>query len=112
MKGQGILTDPVNGDVSINVVRDRTGMIARGFAIGKIERQNQGAIICMHQGEVKEWPTVGVGLPSMLLSDDTLLYKHRIREQLEADGFLITYMNILTNEIDKIEIQLDASYHK
>lgn len=110
MKGRGILLDPQTGDLQIEVRRDAHGLITGGLVLGDVTNQNQGLILCMQPGESKEHPTLGVGLTSLLFSNDVLLYKHRIREQLESDGFKVTYLAMAITPDNKIDIDLNASY--
>lgn len=109
MKDKGMTLNPDTNDLNVKVTYDSRGLITGGFVVGDITRQNQALIIYMQPGEMKEAPQMGVGIDSMLLSSDTLLYKHKIREQLEADGLRV---NLLDMEIirDKINIQINAVY--
>lgn len=109
MKDKGMTLNPDTNDLNIKVTYDSRGLITGGFVVSDITRQNQALIIYMQPGEMKEAPQMGVGIDSMLLSSDTLLYKHKIREQLEADGLRV---NLLDMEIiqDKINIQINAVY--
>ena len=110
MKERGIITDEQSGDLAISVRRDATGKITSGLVIDDVTKQNQVHILTFHAGELKEHPTVGVGLSSLLLSHDNLLAKHKIREQLEADGQNVSYLNIKTTVDNKTEIQINANY--
>ncbi len=110
MKSKGILLNTETGDIQINVIRDASGLIMGGFVVGDVTQQNQATIIMLHPAELKRAPTIGVGLSSIINSHETLLYKHKVREQLEADGQHITYMDIVTTSNGKIDIQINANY--
>lgn len=110
MKRKGILLDPEKGDLQIKVTRDSLGLIRGGLVVGDVQKQNQAIIINMHPGEMKEAPQVGVGITSMLLSSETLTYKHKIREQLEADGFRVNHLEIINEQDNKLNIELNAAY--
>ena len=110
MKGTGITVNEETGDLNIKVTRDSLGLISGGLVIGDVQMQNQAIIIYIHPGEMKEKPTVGVGVSSMLLSSDALLYKHKIREQLEADGFQVNHLEITNGQSDKLNIEINAQY--
>ncbi|MBF0576597.1 hypothetical protein [Dysgonomonas sp. GY617] len=110
MKDRGFLLDKETGDFDIRVTRDSVGMITGGLTIGDVTEQNQRNIIFINPAEIKEAPTVGVGIESMLNSDETLLYKHKIREQLEADGQRVSYLNIKITSDNKIDIPINAKY--
>lgn len=105
----GIQLDEQTGDMAIHVTRDRLGLITGGWMVGDVQKQNQAIIVYMQPGELKEKPTIGVGVTSMLLSSDALLYKHKIREQLEADGFRVNHLEI-RSEQDKLNIEINAQY--
>lgn len=110
MKKTGWTLNEETGDLNIKVSRDSLGLITDGLMVGDVQKQNQAIIIYMHPGEMKEKPTVGVGVSSMLLSTDALLYKHRIREQLEADGFRVNHLAIKAEQGDKLNIEVNAVY--
>ena len=110
MKEKGITLNEDTGDLDVKVIRDRNGLITRGLIIGDVQEQNQAIIISIQPGELKEAPQVGVGIDSMLLSNEILLYKHKIREQLEADGFRVNHLEIDRTPDNKIDIQVNAKY--
>lgn len=120
MKDKGILLDPETGDLQIKVTRDSLGLITGGLVVGDVQKQNQALIVYMHPGEMKEAPQVGVGITSMLLSSEALSYKHKIREQLEADGFRVNHLELKIGEANasqiengndnKLNIELNAVY--
>ena len=105
-KETGILLNTETGDVDIQLKRDARGLITQGLHLGDVSEQNQELIITMQPGELKEQPMLGVGIDNMLLENETLLYKHKIREQLEMDGFRVNRI-----VIDKQHnIKIDAEY--
>lgn len=110
MKQKGISINEETGDLHVKISRDSLGLIAGGLVVGDVQRQNQAIIIYMQAGEMKEAPQMGVGIMSMLLSSDTLLYKHKIREQLEADGFRVNHLEMETDQDNKLNIQINAIY--
>jgi hypothetical protein len=110
MKEKGLTINPETGDLNIKVTRDSLGMITGGLVVGDVQKQNQAIIIYMQPGEMKEQPQIGVGIASILLSSETLLYKHKIREQLEADGFKVNHLEIEAMKNNELNIQLNAVY--
>lgn len=104
MKGKGILLDTAN-DLTIEVIRDSNRKIIQGISIGDTVNQNISLILKMQPGEVKEKPTVGVGIDNMLLDKDSLLYKHKIREQLNVEGMQVNHL-----DINGKEIEINAEY--
>lgn len=105
MKNLGILLNPNTNDLNIQVQRDAEGRIVQGLQVGDVTAQNAKTILYMHPGELKSHPTVGVGINNMLLDHEFLLYKHRIRQQLVADG-----MRVKKLEINGQNIEIHASY--
>lgn len=104
-KERGILVDRTANDLKIDVVRDSSGKIAQGLLLGDVTEQNTMLILKGQPGEFKEHLTVGIGIDNMLLDHDYLLYKHKIRQQLGADGMQIKYL-----EINKQDIEINAKY--
>ena len=43
-------------------------------------------MLSLHKGELKENPSVGVGISDMLLDNDPIYWRTLIKEQLEMDG--------------------------
>lgn len=94
-----------NYEPQITVRRDAAGKIEEGLVVGDILRQNQAIILCVHKGEIKEFPSVGVGIADMLLDHDPALWRSQIREQLEMDGQKVNSVKITTSGI-----VIDAAY--
>ena len=105
MKNKGIMLNPDTNDFDIKTVRDAEGKILQGLYLGNITKQNIAIILYMYPGELKEKPTVGVGINNMLLDKDYLLYKHKIRQQLSVEGMQVNRL-----EIDGQNIEIDANY--
>ncbi len=76
----------IDYDIDIKPVRDKNGRIISGLVVGDILHQNQAIILSIRKGELKESPSVGVGLTDMLLTHDLTAIKNEIRQQLELDG--------------------------
>ena len=89
----------------INVKRDSLGQITQGLTLGETLQQNQAIILAMHQGELKERPMIGVGISDMLLDNDPIYWRTKIKEQLEMDG-----MKVGSIKITKTGIQIEATY--
>lgn len=100
---RGIQLD--GNDIEIKVVKDRYGKITSGVSIGDILPQNQAIILSMNKGELKENPSIGVGLSDMLLSEDVSAIRYEIRQQLELDGQTVKEIAIGTTGI-----MIDAQY--
>ena len=76
----------IDFDIAIKVQKDKFGKIISGLVVGDILHQNQALLLCMRKGELKENPSVGVGLADMLLSHDLTEIRNEIKKQLELDG--------------------------
>lgn len=105
MKNTGIALSSNTDGLEINVVKDSLGKITGGLTIMDITAQNQAVILQSHPGEIKEVPSVGVGISDMLLDNNTLAWERLIRQQLETEG-----MRIKKLEIAETYIDIDAEY--
>lgn len=86
-------------DIDVKVQRDSYGKIVSGMVIGDILAQNQALILQLHKGELKEDPSVGVGISDMLLDDDLQNWSREIREQMELDGQTVDRIVLTENEL-------------
>lgn len=69
--------------IGILIDSDYQPLISSGeLQLGEITPQNQAIIIQSHKGELKENPALGVGISDMLLDNDPLYWRVRIREAL------------------------------
>ena len=89
----------------IIVKTDELGQITQGLTLGDTLAQNQAIIMEMHPGELKERPMVGVGISDMLLDNDPLFWRTKIKEQLEMDGQKVGGVKIMRDGI-----QIEATY--
>ena len=104
-KGKGILLDD-SSEFSMNIVRDSNGLIVSGFSIGDVTKQNQRTILLAEPGEIKEVPTMGVGISSFLDDDNPSDLLRAIRENLREDGQTVNSCRF--NSTGKLVI--DAEY--
>lgn len=89
----------IDYDLDIKVERDRFGKIISGLVIGDILHQNQAILLGIRKGELKENPSVGVGLSDMLLSHDLTDIRNEIRQQLEMDGQTVEKIIITSSKL-------------
>jgi hypothetical protein len=107
MKGKGILLHD-DYELQVKPVRNAAGMIISGLRIGNTLYQNQCLILKLYPGSLVLNPVVGVGIDDMLLGNDFLEWRRKIRQQLELDG----------QEVAKVAISvtgkpmIDAQYSK
>lgn len=94
-----------NFKIDVQLKFDDEGKILSGLNLGDTLRQNQALILVLHQGELKERPEIGVGIEDMLLDNDILYWRSRIREQLELDNQSVDKVRITTGGIE-----INASY--
>ena len=94
-----------NFEIDVQLKFDAEGKILSGLNLGDTLRQNQALILVLHQGELKERPEIGVGIEDMLLDNDILYWRSRIREQLELDNQNVDKVRITTGGIE-----INASY--
>lgn len=107
MRGTGILlTDDYL--LEVQPVRDTTGKIISGVVIGKTTNQNTGLILICRKGEFKQEPALGVGIEDILLDQDYLEWRRRIRINLELDAQNVK--NVKFSSVDKLFI--DADYNR
>jgi hypothetical protein len=93
MKNIGIQLDS-DYDFSIKIKKDKSGKIASGLIVGDVTHQNQALILLAQKGEIKESPTVGVGINDICNDSDFRLWKREITEQIEGDGQQIKKLTV------------------
>jgi hypothetical protein len=93
-------------DLKIEVLRGSDGKITQGLVIGDTMSQNQALILIANPGEFKTEPTIGVAIDELLLDNDYLRFRHRIREHFEKDGLKIKSIQLS----DGKPLLIDASY--
>lgn len=111
MKGSGIQLNALHHeddilDLKIRVIRDATGKITSGLVIANTVEQNKALILIAHRGEFKNDPDLGVGLEDMILDEDYLKYRHRIREHFAKDGLHVTELDLYKDK----QIKINANY--
>lgn len=92
-------------DIAVKVKRDRFGRIESGLIVGDILHQNQAIILTMRKGDLKENPSIGVGLPDMVLEHNLMAVRNEVRQQLEMDGQRVNSINVTS-----AAVQIDANY--
>lgn len=99
--------DPGSGgelmDLKIDPKRGVDGKIMSGLVVGKTLKQNQALILLAHPGDLKFTPALGVGIEDALLSDDFLIFRHKIREQFGRDGMQVNRLDFYAGKPFKVE---------
>lgn len=81
-------------DLKFNVQRDASGKIISGLSIGDTVNQNQFLLLNMNHGELKEYPTVGVGVRDYILSEEFASLPSAVQESFTADRFKVDEVRI------------------
>ena len=107
MKGIGIQVNDHNDtgeilDLKIEPIRDSSNKIVSGLVVGVTLQQNISMILLSHQGEFKANPDLGVGIQDLVLSEDYLPFRHRIREHLKKDGLVVSELDLFEGKPFKI----------
>lgn len=92
-------------DIKIDVQKGLDGRIISGLEIGDILRQNQALILAMHKGELKENPSVGVGISDIINDHQLDKWRAEIREQMEMDG-----QKVDSVKLDNYGLTIEAGY--
>lgn len=111
MKTKGIqLADSTNTlggvDLRIQVTRGSSGLIEQGIMVGDTMNQNQALLLIANPGEFKNNPTIGVAIDELLLDNDFLRFRHRIREHFAKDGLTVRNVQLENGK----PLLIDASY--
>ena len=88
-KNIGILIDPETGDLQIDPRRNDQNVYVQGLQVGEVTIQNQAAILQAMKGELKEYPTLGVGITNIANDHETTGWAREITAQLKADGMRV-----------------------
>lgn len=95
----------IDYDLQVKVEKDRFGKIASGLVVGDILHQNQALLLGIRKGELKENPSIGIGLQDMLLEHNLIDIRNEIRQQLEMDGQKVNAIKVATDSV-----LIDANY--
>ena len=106
MKGTGILLND-DYDLQVSVVKDANGKIVNGLVLGNTLYQNQAVILQAQPGEIKELPVLGVAISDVVLDNDFLSWRRRIRRHMELDGQTVNEVKFDLNK----NLVIDAGYN-
>ena len=73
------------------------------FVAGENYNQQQAMLLVAQEGEFKMTPTIGVGIGDLLLSEELLEYRHKIRDHFKRDNLKVK--NLELYEIGKLKIE-------
>lgn len=93
-------------DLRIKVKRGASGLIEQGIMVGDTMNQNQALMLIANPGEFKNNPTIGVAIDELLLDNDFLRFRHRIRVHFEKDGLTVRNVQLENGK----PLVIDASY--
>ena len=91
---------------AIDLGQDSFGKIVSGLVIGDALEQNMALILIAEPGEFKANLDLGVGLPSALLGEDLLKYRHAIKNQFSLDGLNVKHLDLYNLQ----NFNIDAEY--
>lgn len=92
----------VDIDLKVEVVRNSDGLIEQGIVVGDVMSQNQALILSAYPGEFQFSPTLGVGLTDLMMDEDYLRFRHKIREHFAKDGLKVKSLELSHNKPLKI----------
>lgn len=92
-------------DLEIKVERDKYGKIISGLVVGDTLHQNQALLLGIRKGELKENPSIGVGISDMFLTHNLADVRNEIRQQLELDGQTVNKIIVTPTQL-----MIDAHY--
>lgn len=104
-KNIGILIDPETGDLQIDPRRNDQNVYVQGLQVGEVTIQNQAAILQAMKGELKEYPTLGVGITNIANDHETTGWAREITAQLKADGMRVNDVEV---DITNNKLTVDA----
>ena len=79
---------------------------AGDFVLGDATEQHKRLLLILHAGQIKQYPTAGVGVDRFLMSENFVQLERIIRQQFEQDG-----MNVNDIDVDGFpKIEIDATY--
>lgn len=79
------------------------------FVTGPADDQNVELLLVLHKGELKESPTIGVGLSNFIGKQNTNVadMKREIKVGLQADGYKVKKLNIEANGNFDLDYELE-----
>lgn len=93
-------------DLKIHVKRDDSNQIEQGLMIGNTINQNQALMLIASPSDFKSSPTLGVSLMDLMLDEDYLAFRHRIREHFLKDGLKVRRIQLENGK----PLIIEASY--
>lgn len=73
---------------------------------GESSQTHQKGLLLLINGQLRSWPTAGVALVNFILGEnDKDVLRHRITEELEADGLTVELITFLADGTIQIEAQ-------
>lgn len=67
------------------------------LATGDTLEQNVAMMLELEKGELKQYPTMGVGIGGMVADEDRAYWNREIRETLKADGMKVETLSMDAN---------------
>lgn len=99
MRGTGISLNN-DFDVAVQPARGADGKLIGGVQIMETLPQNQAVILAVHAGELKELPTMGVGISDMLLDSNWLNWRRKILMQMQLDEQVVNGITLVNGKMN------------
>lgn len=81
------------------------------FVPGESTRQHQTLLLYAEKGEIREFPTRGVGIRSWLLDERPGDLNARIKREYEADGMRVLLVKASANDVDgNVTLTVESGY--
>lgn len=82
------------------------------LVIGESTRQHQQLLLLTHKGELREFPTVGVGIQDWVLDDNPGSLNGEIKRQFEGDGMDVQQVKLkVTGGGNISSLEIEAVYN-
>jgi hypothetical protein len=80
------------------------------FVPGESTRQHQTLLLYAEKGEIREFPTRGVGVRSWLLDERPGDLNAQIKREYEADGMTVLQVKSAARTLDGVNLTIEAVY--
>lgn len=80
------------------------------LVVGEASRQHQQLLLLIEKGELREFPTRGIGLMGWTLDDNPGDLNGEIKRQYEADGMTVRQVKSTVQAGSLRQLDVDAEY--
>ena len=79
--------------------------------MGESTRQHQQLLLLSQKGEIREFPTVGVGVQNWILDNSPGDLNGEIKREFEADGMEVQQVKARVNSSGLSNLEIEAVYN-